>query len=81
MGVASYNSLEEIKQADQRYSRFEAFKNGNVYSYNARMGATGGNEYLELGYLRPDLILADLIRIFHPELLPDHELYFHEKLN
>lgn len=81
VGVASYNSLEEIKQADQRYSRFEAFKNGNVYSYNARMGATGGNEYLELGYLRPDLILADLIRIFHPELLPDHELYFHEKLN
>ncbi|MBL6447016.1 ABC transporter substrate-binding protein [Fulvivirga sp. 29W222] len=81
VGVASFNSLEEIKEADQRYSRFSAFKKGNVYSYNARIGATGGNEYLELGYLRPDLILADLIKIFHPELLPDHELYFHEKLN
>lgn len=81
IGVASFNSLDEIKQADERYARFNAFKERGVYSYNARIGATGGNEYLELGYLRPDLILADLIRIFHPELLPDHELYFHERLN
>ncbi|ELR70123.1 periplasmic binding protein [Fulvivirga imtechensis AK7] len=80
VGVASYNSLEEIKQADKRYTDFEAFQNGNVYSYNARMGPTGGNEFLELGYLRPDLILEDLIKIFHPELLEDEELYFHRKV-
>ena len=80
VGIASYNSLEEIKQADQRYTDFEAFKKGNVYNYNARMGPTGGNEFLELGYLRPDLILEDLIKIFHPGLLEGGELYFHRRV-
>jgi len=28
----------------------------------------------------PHLVLADLIKIFHPELLPDHELYFYQQL-
>lgn len=80
VGVATYNSLDEIKQADERYAQFKAFKEGNVYSYNARMGAAGGNQYLELGYLRPDLILGDLIKIFHPEVIKDEGLYFHKKL-
>ena len=30
--------------------------------------------------MRPDLILADLISIFHPTLLPNHELYFYRLL-
>jgi iron complex transport system substrate-binding protein len=80
IGVASYNSLKEIKDADQRYSKFRPFKEGNIYTYNARVGAKGGNEYLELGYLRPDIILKDLVKISHPELLPSYELYFHRKL-
>jgi iron complex transport system substrate-binding protein len=77
IGVASFRSLEEMARSDTRYTLFEAFKKGKVYSYNARMGAKGGSEYLELGYLRPDLILADLIKIMHPNLLPTHELFFY----
>lgn len=80
VGVASFASLEEIKKADDRYSNFKAFKTGNVYSYNARMGEKGGNEYMESGYARPDIILADIIKILYPQLLPDHELYYYQKL-
>lgn len=80
IGVGSYKSLEEIKAADQRYAKFKPFQTGNVYTYNARMGEKGGSEFLELGYLRPDLILQDLVKILHPEMLPDHHLYFHEQL-
>ena len=80
MGVASYTSLGEMKKADGRYALFDAFQQGRVYSYNARMGAKGGSEFLELGYLRPDLILKDLVKIAHPDLLPDHTLYFHYAL-
>lgn len=80
IGVASFRSLEEIATGDQRYTAFEAYKSGNVYSYNKRIGEKGGSEFLELGYLRPDLILKDLIKIAHPELIPEHELYFHFKL-
>lgn len=80
IGVASFESREEMRMADKRYAAFNAFKTGEVYTYNARVGLKGGNEYLELGYLRPDIILKDLVKIAHPELVPDYRLYFHKKL-
>lgn len=80
IGVGAYSSLKELSEADQRYTRFRPYKESNVYTYNARVGAKGGNEYLELGYLRPDIILNDLVRIAHPSLLPSYELYFHRKI-
>jgi iron complex transport system substrate-binding protein len=80
IGTGSYKTLNEIRAADIRYARFKAFRQKNVFNYDARMGETGGNEFLELGYLRPDLILMDLVKIAHPQLLPDHELFFHRRL-
>jgi iron complex transport system substrate-binding protein len=81
IGVASFNSLEELAAAEKRYKMFRPYETGEVYTYNARVGAKGGNEFLELGYLRPDLVLKDLVRIAHPELLPEYQLYFHNKLD
>lgn len=80
IGTGSYRSLAEISAADHRYSGFKPFRAKEVYNYDARLGAKEGNEFLELGYLRPDLILRDLVKIAHPELLPDHTLYFHRQL-
>ncbi len=37
------------------------------------------NDYWETGSARPDLVLADLVEIFHPDLL-DHQLMFHRRL-
>ena len=80
VGTATYESKESLKNADSRYSEFKAFKNDKVYNYTARMGPTGGNEYFELGYARPDIVLADLASIFHPEILKDNSLYFYKKI-
>jgi iron complex transport system substrate-binding protein len=80
IGVGSFNSLGEIEKTESRYGLFKAFAQKQVYTYNGRMGARGGSEFLELGYLRPDLILKDLVKIAHPELLPEYELFFHNKL-
>ena len=80
IGVGSFLSLNEIKNAEERYSKFKPFKQKQVYTYNARKGPKGGSEFLELGYARPDLILKDLVKIAHPDLMPDYELYFHKKL-
>jgi iron complex transport system substrate-binding protein len=80
IGVGNASSLKQIETEDHRYARFKPFQKKQVYTSNARKGATGGSEFLELGYLRPDLILKDLVRIAHPDLLPDYELYFHERL-
>jgi iron complex transport system substrate-binding protein len=81
IGVGTLKNLKEIQLADHRYTRFRPFREKQIYNYDNRQGAKGGNEYLELGYLRPDLILMDLVKIGHPELLPDHALFFHRRLN
>lgn len=80
IGASNFGSLEAVAEADSRFTRFEAWQKGNVYTYTARIGETGGNEYLELGYSRPDIVLADLIYILHPGLLPEYDLYFYKKL-
>jgi iron complex transport system substrate-binding protein len=81
LGASDFKTLTEMKNADPRYAHFVAFKKGNVYTYTHKKGPTGGLEYFELGYLRPDLILQDLIKILHPDLLPDYSLYFYSKLD
>jgi iron complex transport system substrate-binding protein len=81
IGVGTFKSLEEIKMADHRYTKFKPFKSKEIYTYDARKGAKGGSEFLELGYLRPDIILKDLLKIGHSELLPEYQLFFHRKLN
>lgn len=80
IGVGSFLSLKEMKDAEQRYSNFKPFQQKQVFTYNFRKGPKGGSEYLELGYARPDLVLKDLVKISHPNLLPNYELYFHQKL-
>jgi iron complex transport system substrate-binding protein len=80
IGPGQFTSLEEMKNANQVYTKFEAFKTENVYSYSLKKGDTGGVIYFELAPNRPDLVLKDLIKILHPELFPNHELYFFDKL-
>ncbi len=80
IGVGGFLSLDEMKASEQRYSKFNAFKERTIFTYNARKGAKGGSEFLELGYLRPDLILKDLVKIAHPEVLENHQLYFYKQL-
>ena len=80
IGVGSFKNLAEIKTTEERYTLFKPFKEQQVYSFDARKGAKGGSEFLELGYLRPDLILKDLVKIAHPNLLVDYKLFFHKKL-
>lgn len=81
LNTGYWNTLADAKAADERFTKFAAYKNGDVYNNNRRMGPGGGNLYYESGPANPDVILADLIAIFHPELLPEHELYYYKKLD
>ncbi len=81
LGASDFKSLSEMKTADERYSAFKAFELGNVYSYTSKKGEKGGIEYFELGYMRPDLILKDLISILHPSLLVNYQPYFYTQLD
>lgn len=76
-----YRSINQLKEANSLYTKFEAFKTKDIYSFTNSTGKTGGVLYYELGTARPDLVLKDLIKICHPELLQDYTPYFFKRLN
>ncbi len=73
-------SLADIVEDDSRYSQFLSVRKGNVFNNNASSFKNGMNAFWETGMSEPDIVLADLVRIFHPELLPDHELKYYRRL-
>lgn len=77
----SFKSLDELQKANPHYVEFDAFKNKMVYNFEGKLGATGGTVYYELAPSRPDLVLKDYIKIFHPDLLSSYEFTFASKLN
>lgn len=70
----------EILAYDDRYSKFKAYKTGNIYTYNKRANDYGALDYWQSGLISPDVVLADLVKILHPELLPEHELYYYQNI-
>lgn len=75
-----YGSLKQLEEANSLYTNFDAFKNNAVYSFTNVKGKTGGVLYYELGTARPDLVLKDIIKVCHPELLEDYKPYFFKPL-
>lgn len=75
-----FSSLQQMSESNPHYKQFDAFQNKKVYSYAINKGAKGGIVYFEWSPTRPDWVLKDLIKIFHPELLPNHKLFFFQKL-
>ncbi len=57
------------------YKQFDAFKNKNIFACNS---AT--TPFYEEGPMEPDVILADFVKIFHPELLPDYKPKYYFKI-
>ena len=74
-------SRSDVVVADERYKKFSAFKTGQIFNANARLNKYGGNDYWETGLMEPDVLLADIIKILHPNLLPDHQLKYYRKLD
>jgi iron complex transport system substrate-binding protein len=75
-----FGSLQEMLDANPHYAQFKAFQNKNVFSFSGRKGKTGGVLYYELAPNRPDIVLKDIVKILHPELLTGYKPFFFEKL-
>ena len=65
----------KLAQENPNYTFFDAYKKRNTYICN-----TGKVPYYEELPIHPDLILKDMVRIFHPELLPDYQLRYYKKM-
>ena len=74
------STKKELLKIDSRFSDLKPFKTNQIFNNTKRTEMRGENDYYELGLVRPDWHLADLIRIIHPSILPDHQLFFYKKL-
>jgi iron complex transport system substrate-binding protein len=75
-----WTSLKSMLQEERRYMEFKPYQRGNVWFYNRLVLPNGANDYWSRGTTRPDLILADLIKIFHPDLAMDHEFVWYKQV-
>ncbi len=76
--VNSYNgdfSYEALKASDSRYADFRAFRERHVLYCNMKQ-----TPFYESMPMEPDVVLADLIHVFHPSLLPDHQSVYYSLL-
>ena len=73
---AQYTSYAKLKSDNPVYAQFEAFKNKKTFTFAKAKGATGGVLYYELAPNRPDLVLRDLAKILHPDLIKEDFTFF-----
>lgn len=76
LNVGMANSLEELKATCPKFTDTRCFRNGYVWNNNLRTNAAGGNDYYESAVVNPDLVLRDLVKIFHPELIEEDFVYY-----
>ena len=80
LNTGQYKTISELTAAMPRFGDVGPVVNGQVYNNNARTNSGGGNDFFERGAIEPDVILNDLINIFHPGLLPDSTLRYYRRL-
>ena len=76
LNPSMHTTYADMNSSNLHYRRFSAFTNEQVFSNSIKKGPTGGLLFYELASLRPDIVLKDLVKIFHPEILPEHKFFF-----
>jgi iron complex transport system substrate-binding protein len=79
INVGAATTLHKLKSMYPKFTDTRCVQNGAVYNSTKRMNASGGNDYWESGVISPDIVLRDLIKIFHPDLIAE-DFYYYQKL-
>ena len=78
LNIGTMDNLEEVKRNFPKFVKADCVQEGRLYNNNARKSIGGGNDCYESGVVNPDLILRDLVKIFHPELVEEDFVYYHK---
>ena len=74
--VEGVSSLKDLCQQYPKFAKTPCVQHGEVYNCDKRKVTGGGNDYWESGVVQPDVILRDLIKVFHPELISEELVYY-----
>lgn len=75
-----YFTLADIEAEDPRLAALPAAQSGQVWIPDALKGPNGGVQFYELGSMRPDMVLMDLISILHPDKTPGYQRVFNRSI-
>lgn len=78
--ASNWISKSDVTKTDKRLKNFDAYQSGQVWAPSKQVNKAGGNNYYELGALRADLVIKDLIKILHPDQARGHTMVFYQKL-
>jgi iron complex transport system substrate-binding protein len=67
-----WTTLGSMLEDEPRYAEFKAYRDAQVWVYDRPVASGRTNDYWSRSVAHPDLVLADLVRIFHPRLALDH---------
>lgn len=80
LNPGTVNNLAELLMLNPNFNNIPLVKNSRVFNNNARSTPYGGSDFWESGAVYPHLVLKDMIKILHPELLTEHQLYYFQQL-
>ena len=80
LNPGSAGTLAELAVACPKFTDTDCFRSGHIFNNTRRSTSGGGNDYYESGVVNPDMVLRDLVKIFHPGLVHE-EFVYHKQLN
>ena len=76
INIGNIKSINELKTSFPKLNSSKCILQGQVYNNNKIRTPEGGNDCYESGVMNPDLVLRDLIKIFHPDLIQEEFVYY-----
>ena len=72
-------SMRELQAVVPHFAKVDAVRKGRIYNNTKRTNESRGSDFWESGAVRPDIILADLVKILHHDY-PTDSLYYYKKM-
>lgn len=79
VNLGSHSSKKDLLNINPNYAKMDVWKTGKLYTVTG-MERDKANDFFESGVVRVDAVLKDYIKIFHPEVLPNHKLVYMKEL-
>lgn len=81
LNTGTYGTIDELQQRYPRIADAPCVSQRHIYNNTRLTNTAGGNDFYESGVIHPDIILHDLVQIFHPSLTPaDTTMTYYRRL-
>lgn len=77
---AQWATIEQGLSEDSRYGELDCVQESNVWTHTLLVNKQGADDYFERAASRPDLLLADLVKIAHPNLMIEHNFEWYRQI-